>query len=84
MIERASLITIFFLSILFVPWWFSVVLAIMIASRGEDFFVLPIGGVLLDVLFGVPVVALGGFSFIYTVVFSAMAIGGYILKDSIV
>ena len=84
MVERFLLIGIFFLSILFAPWWLSFFIAIIIASSGEDLLVLPIGGVLLDVLFGVPIATLGGFSFLYTALLSIIALAGFILKDVIV
>lgn len=64
----------FLLTALLLPWWVVVVAGVVLATFRYSFIFLIIGGVLLDTVFAAPVPGLGGFAYIYTVVFLAMSV----------
>lgn len=80
---RIALIFLFFVAVVFAPWWCAVLLALVIATEGGAIYALPIGGALMDALFGAPILALGGFALIYTTVFSILAAVSFIIHRNI-
>lgn len=83
MLLRITLIVVFFLSAILAPWWCTALIAVILAAKGNDLFVLPIGGVCVDILFGTPIASLGGFSFVYTTVFSILALVAFFIHRHI-
>lgn len=66
---KVAFVALFFLSILFAPWWLTVPLGIIILLEPWGMPVAVFGGVLVDVLFGTPIASLGGFAYLYTLLF---------------
>ena len=59
----------FFISTVFLPWWFSVILAVALLSVWQAYVSVIAGALVLDILFGSPLVAFGGFVYLYTAIF---------------
>jgi hypothetical protein len=86
MTERVSTIFVvpfFFASILLGPWWLTVLTGIVVVSFCESYVPLILGGMLMDILFGAPVPVLFGLSFLYTAVFTVMALSAFFFRDKI-
>lgn len=64
----------FVASVAFMPWWVALPLAIVLLAEWQAAFVVISGGIMRDLLFGVPQPALWGFSMIYTAVFGFLAL----------
>ncbi|MFA5987495.1 MAG: hypothetical protein WC797_02495 [Candidatus Paceibacterota bacterium] len=77
------------LGILFVattlPWWVSLVLSCLAFFRFKKFFEFVFFGFYLDILYGVPILRLGGFdlvfSLIYLFVFSAILFFSRVVRE---
>ena len=80
---RVFILTAVFASILLLPWYVPTVLAIILIAWWEAYVSVIIGGVMLDALFGAPIVVLGGFSFIYTGLFVISSATAFFLRRAI-
>ena len=69
----------FYLSIFILPWWLSLFLGILLLVFIQAYDVL-LGGIAADLLYGVPVAALGGISFLSTILLCAIAIVVFVLR----
>lgn len=65
------------ISILFLPWWATVLLVCAGILLFPHFYEAIIAGVLMDVLYGVSMVSFSGFVAVFTVIFSL----GYLLGE---
>lgn len=74
----------FLVSAVLLPWWVSVLFGIGVTLYPGSGVVLLIGGVIMDTLFGAPIATLGGFAYLYTVLFSIIAAVVYLLRDRVV
>lgn len=74
----------FVVSVLLFPWWMSVLLGIVVALYPSGPTLLLIGGVSMDTLFGAPIASLGGFSYLYTALFSVIIVVVYLMRDRVV
>ena len=77
------LVPFFFASVLVGPWWVSIGVGILIASLSQRYIPLIFGGMLMDMLFGAPVPAFFDFSFLYTAMFTLIAICAFYFRDRI-
>lgn len=77
---RIFSLLLFFASILFLPWYFSVVIGIFIISQWKAYTSAIIGGILLDTLYGGPIITLYGFAYIYTGLFVVLVILAFFLR----
>lgn len=73
----------FVVSLLVLPWWASVAAAILYLAEGGNPFLLVIGGLLFDGIFGAPVASLHGFSYLYTALMIALAVTALYLRETI-
>ncbi len=73
MVVRASMAAVFFASVLVAPWWLTICCGLFLLSFFESAVVVIIGGVLMDLIFGTPIPALGGFHYLYTTLFIFLA-----------
>ena len=62
----------FFVSVLFLPWWVSVFIAVILLAEWRAYVSVILGAVMLDVIFGSPLTLLGGFAYLYTGIFVAL------------
>ncbi|MBX9765075.1 hypothetical protein K2X83_00335 [Patescibacteria group bacterium] len=67
-------------SILFLPWWVSVVLAVLLLGVWQAYVSVILGAVTLDVLFGSQLAAFSGFSYVYTAIFCILALCTFVLS----
>ncbi len=65
--------TLWFASLFTTPWWVFVPLGIVVATFSFGAYFVIAGGVLLDVLYGVPVLGLS-FPVLYTILFGTIAL----------
>ena len=77
---RIAILFAFFASILFLPWFVTVALGVVLIAWYQAYLSVLIGGVLLDSMFGAPIAALGSFSFIYTALFACLSAVSYVLR----
>ena len=77
---RIFLTIIFFVSVLFAPWWLSVLLAIILLSYFGAYFEVIVGGIVMDSMFGVPIIALFNTEFLYTIMFAILVLTAYFAK----
>jgi hypothetical protein len=64
----------FLISVVTMPWWACVALAVLVLAYGKAYWVVIAGGAARDLIFGAPQPALMGFSYIYTTVFIFLAL----------
>lgn len=69
----------YFVSIIFLPWWFSVMIAIVLLSMWKAYVSVILGALMLDVLFGSSL-AFRGFAYLYTAVFSLLVVLAFFLN----
>jgi len=81
---RTLLITVFFISIFFAPWWFAVLLGVLLLAYTKDYVVVLCGGLLLDMVFGSPIISFFAFSYVYTLLFSVCALSAFLLRTRLV
>ncbi len=72
----------FIMSAVTAPWWVTVPFGIALISKGV-YGIVVLGGIIMDYLFGMPVEALGGFSFVYTALFASLAIISWYLHKHV-
>ena len=63
----------FFVSVVYLPWWVTVFLAVVLLAVWQAYVSVILGALLLDIVFGAPVTAFTGFSYLYTLTFSLLA-----------
>lgn len=80
---RVFLTLAFFISIVALPWWVIVAVAIFYLAEGGSIFLVIAGGILADMLFGAPVASLYGFSYLYTVLMAALGLTAYYLRRAL-
>lgn len=81
MVRIFSLI-LFFASILFLPWYISVFIGVVIIARWHAYVSAIIGGIILDSMFGAPIVALHNFAYIYTILFIILSAFAFFLRHA--
>jgi len=69
---RLLLIVAFFSSIVFLHWWVTVLLGIVIIAYSRDYAFVLAGALMLDATYGAPLIPLSGLSFLYTAVFALL------------
>ena len=80
---RILLALAFLVSIVALPWWVAVAVAIFYLAEEGSVFLVIAGGILADMLFGAPVASLHGFSYFYTVLMAAIGLTAYYLRRSL-
>jgi len=70
-------------SILFLPWWFSILFALVLLFGFEAVEVLG-WGLLIDILYGTPLTFFFNFTFIFTLLFLLLFLSTYYLKKRLV
>ncbi len=78
--ERVAACVGLLLSILFLPWWLTVIIVLLCFFRFRWFFEGVVAGLLMDLLYGVPVPDLQGIPFIFTGIFFVILIFGETIK----
>lgn len=68
-------------SCLLAPWWFSVALGIILIAYLNLWVVAILGGLLIDLAFGAPIAAFGGFEYLYTALFIVLSSLAFVLKN---
>ena len=76
---RIILNVLMFGSVLFFPWWFTIIIAICFLFAFNAYEVL-FWGLLADILYGVSTTNFFGIRFIFTIIFTLFFIGARILK----
>ncbi len=59
-------IVLWFIGIILFPWWVFMWVGIVLATFRYGWIPLIMGGIILDTWFGAPIAALGGLSYLYT------------------
>ena len=73
----------FVISIIALPWWASLAVAILyLAEKGNPLLII-IGGILFDTLFGAPIASLHGFSYLYTLIAVALSATALFLRQTL-
>jgi len=72
-----------FLSVFFLPWWFTVLLAIAGIFFIQNFYEVVIAGLLIDLLYGTDTALFFGFSAVFTIGALALVVLGERLKKNI-
>ncbi len=80
---RALFIIAFLLSAVLLPWWGTVALGIFGLAYFEAYLTVIVGGLFMDILFGVSEPRLFGFSYIYAAVFTLLAVTAWYLNRAI-
>lgn len=80
---RTFLTAIFFVSVLFAPWWLSVALAVLLLSFFKAYFEVIVGGVIMDSVFGAPIMSLFNIEFLYTILFTILVVTTYFFRKVI-
>lgn len=84
---KAFLILAFLASVFVWPWWATLLLLIIYLSEEENALraasVAMLGGALLDACFGAPITALHGFAYLYTMLFTLLALLSVSLRTRI-
>lgn len=81
MVSRALLGFLILIGAFFAPWWVVVLLVIAFLAQGGTPLIPISAGLIMDVTFGVSVQSLGGFSYLYTVLFAFLSlVAWYLLK----
>ena len=76
-------ITLFLISILAAPVWISVALAVLLLSEWGDYALVVLAGACMDLMFGAPIALFGGFAFVYTGIFTILAVASLYLRATI-
>lgn len=70
----------FFVSVVYLPWWLSALIALLLLSVWRAYVSVIVGALCMDILFGSPLVAFGGFAYLYTAIFSILALMTLVLN----
>lgn len=68
------------ISVVFLPWWVSVFLGVILLAVYRAYFSVIGGAFLLDIAFGGPLAAFAGFSYLYTFIFIGLALVSFMLS----
>jgi len=79
--EKLFLAAALFLSAAALPWWLTTLLAVIYLAEEGSVIVVIFAGAFMDALFGVPVLSLHGFSFVYTLLFALLGGVTLFLRD---
>lgn len=63
------------------PWWATLLIAVLYLSEGGSVLLVVGAGILMDALYGAPFTSLGGFRFAYTLFFGVLALATLYLRD---
>lgn len=83
MFTRILLNALLFFSILFLPWWFSILFALVLLFGFEAIEVLG-WGLLIDILYGTPLTLFFNFTFIFTLLFLTLFLVTTHLKQRLI
>jgi putative Ca2+/H+ antiporter (TMEM165/GDT1 family) len=70
----------FFISVVYLPWWVTVSIAIVLLSVWRTYATVMLGALCLDILFGSPLAAFGGFAYLYTAIFALLVFLSFFLN----
>ncbi len=79
-IEKYFFIASFFISTLFLPWWVSVVLGVVLLAFWQTYVSVLAGALLMDIVFGAPLIGLGTTTHLYMYIFCGLAVVTLILN----
>lgn len=71
----------YIVSSIFLPWWITVALGIVLITYFRLWWVAILGGLLMDLVFGAPISAFFGFAFLYTTLFIALSLLALMLRQ---
>lgn len=77
---RFSMTLFYFLSVFTLPWWALIVLGVLLIAYYEAYVSVLIGAFLFDTLYGVPMIQLFNFSYLYTAIFVVLVVVAYMLR----
>lgn len=77
---RAFFTVLFFAAVVFLPWYASVPLGIILIAYWGAYVEAIVGGVVLDALFGAPIASLHGFACLYTALFIILSLFAFVLR----
>lgn len=80
---KYALHVIFLLSALFLPWWCTVPLGILLTTMPYGSLVAILGGLIMDVTFGAALQPLFGLAYLYTTVFVCAALLMALLENRV-
>lgn len=80
MMQRAFVTLIFFLSAVLLPWYVPVSLGIILIVLWQGYIEAILGGIILDAAFGAPIIALGGFAWLYAALFAGLSLMAFVLR----
>jgi len=80
MMSKIFFLLLYGISIVTLPWWVVVLVALVLISHFEAYVFAVLGGVVMDVMYGAPIHALADFSYLYTTVFLTLSCTAYILR----
>ncbi len=83
MLLRTLASIIFFLSVLFLPWWVALLLGFVFLLKYESFIEIIFGGLILDYLYAAPVPYFWGFMYVCTTFSLALFIIRYTIGKSL-
>lgn len=78
--SRIFVIASYGISVVFLPWWVSVILGVFILAIWQAYVSVLLGAVLLDVLFGSPMYVFSDFAYLYTAIFGLLAVVTLVLS----
>jgi hypothetical protein len=77
-------LVLFFVSIVIGPWWLTVIVGTVLLARWNAVIPVVVGGILMDMLFGVPLTLIGNTMALYTLAFSLMAFASLYLSATMI
>ncbi len=83
MIKRTIATVALFLSVFFLPWWITVLLAIVGILFIQNFYEVVVAGLLIDLLYGTDTSLFFGFSAVFTIGALALVVLGERFKKNI-
>jgi hypothetical protein len=83
MLIRTCVSIIFFLAILFLPWWVSLPVGFLLLLKYESFVEIVLGGLVIDLLYATPISYFFGFMYVSTVFALALFIIRYAIGESL-
>lgn len=83
MASRVLIYASLMLGILYLPWWAVAAVAIFALALWGSYAAVFLAGVVMDLSYGAPVAAFGGFSFVFTAVFAFLAVLAWFLEKTL-
>lgn len=71
----------YIVSSVFLPWWVTVALGIALVVHFKLWWVAILGGLLMDLVFGAPIAALGGFAYLFSLLFVVLSLLALMLRQ---